>query len=102
LIARFPKSLLRRVLADQLIWAPPSTTLCLLFLGSTEHNSLASGFARVRAMAPKTIALNAAVWFPVQLLNFGLVPIQHQVLFSNLVGLGWGCVLSSLANAPIK
>jgi hypothetical protein len=39
---------------------------------------------------------NIAVWGPANMLIFGLVPTSLKPLASNLAGLGWGIILSSL------
>ena len=108
--SRWPASPLRRMIADQLIWAPPATASMLLYFGAAESVTNGSvcatetrDYARNRmttAFVP-TLAANWSVWPIVQLVNFALVPPRVQILFSNLVGVGWSFALSSLANPRI-
>jgi hypothetical protein len=37
---------------------------------------------------------NWCVWIPAQMINFGFVPLQFQVLFNNALGLFWNAYLS--------
>jgi len=98
------------VLADQLLWAPPATGAMLLFLGAAEAaGGGAAGAAGVGAAAAHrlaasyapTLAANWSLWPLVQAVNFSFVPPAKQVLFGNVVGLGWSVALSRLANAPV-
>lgn len=45
-----------------------------------------------------TVKTNWFVWIPAQIANFGLVAPKYQVLFSNIIGLGWNTYLSYKAN----
>ena len=98
--ARFPASPARRVLADQLLWAPPATAACLFYLGALEAGTAAGGAARAAERLAPTLAANWTVWPAVQAVNFGFVPPAYQILFSNVVGLGWSFMLSRLAATP--
>ena len=103
--SQWPRSPLKRMIADQLIWAPPATMAMLMFFGGLEHRNGAPVFdaaqERVKASYIPTLTANWAVWPAVQLVNFAMVPPSLQILFSNLVGLGWGFYLSKVAN-PTK
>ena len=104
LLQRDTASPLRRALADQLAWAPPSTAAFLFWTGSTAAAAppgaaLAQGADRVRAALPATLLANWAVWGPAQLVNFRFIPVPYQILFTNCLGLGWGAALSTLGNA---
>jgi protein Mpv17 len=43
-----------------------------------------------------TVVANCSLWIPAQCINFALIPAQYQVLFANLVGLGWNTYLSMM------
>lgn len=49
-------------------------------------------------VAPEVIQANWALWIPAQVVNFSLIPLNYQVLFSNVVALVW-TVYFSWANA---
>jgi len=97
LAARWPTSAARRVLADQLLWAPPATAVMLAFLGAADGGGAVS---RLRSSFLPTLSANWMVWPLVQSVNFALVPPQYNILFTNVIGLGWSVALSRLANAP--
>jgi protein Mpv17 len=41
-----------------------------------------------------TVYTSWKLWIPVMFINFKLVPVQHQILVSNLVGVVWNTYLS--------
>ena len=45
-----------------------------------------------------TIKTNWIVWIPAQLINFGFVPGNLQVLFANVIGLFWNAYLSYVSH----
>jgi protein Mpv17 len=95
---------LRAALLDQFVWAPPSTAAFLFFTAAVcsppGSHALQEGAARVVSHLPTTLAANWGVWLPVQLLNFSLVAPAYQILFTNLVGLGWCACLSYMTHVP--
>ena len=87
----------KRILLDQLVFAPVIVSCILSFL------AVAQGQAgdiprRMQEQVPGAVLNNWKVWPAAQCLNFALVPVQHQVLFSNLVSVGWNGYLSWSAN----
>jgi hypothetical protein len=108
LYSRFPNSAFRRMAADQLLWAPPATFAMLGFIGAAEGAATVGGLgtvqenarARIVSAYVPTLRANYLVWPAVQYINFAMIPPKFQILFSNLIGLGWSFYLSHLANAP--
>jgi hypothetical protein len=49
-------------------------------------------------MLPALLA-NWKLWPAAQLLNFALVPEQHRILYGNVVGICWTCIISNLQQA---
>lgn len=80
----------RRVLCDQLLWAPPSTALFLLYSGGPQ---------RVVENFPQTAGANLLVWAPVSLVNFYFLPSKFWVVTNSVVGLGWAVGLSLLSQS---
>ncbi len=82
-----------RVACDQLLFAP---TFIGVFLSSMAL--LEGGSPREKLDKNYTTALssNYLVWPLVQALNFKMVPLEHRVLFVNVVSIGWNCYLSYL------
>ena len=82
----------RRLLLDQGVFAPvfiPSFMTVLLFI---EGNPAPISEAQTKWWP--TVAANWKLWVPAQLVNFGLVPLHFQVLFSNGVAVLWNTYLS--------
>jgi protein Mpv17 len=50
--------------------------------------------ARLQETMPVVMAANWALWIPAQSLNFAMVPLRYQVLYSNFVSLLWNVYLS--------
>ncbi|KAA0171100.1 hypothetical protein FNF27_06404 [Cafeteria roenbergensis] len=86
-----------KVLGDQLIWTPPLNMLFFTFSGTLEHGDPAKAFAAGQRKLWELLKVNWGVWFPVQTINFTLVPPQYRVLFVNTVALFWSAYLSSMA-----
>ena len=55
---------------------------------------------------PFTVIANFKVWIPAQMINLSIMPLEYRVLFTNMVGVIWGCYLSYsqnvIANRNIK
>ena len=45
---------------------------------------------------------NWKVWVPAQLINFGLMPLHYQVLFANVVGVGWNVYMSMATHSALR
>jgi FtsH-binding integral membrane protein len=48
----------------------------------------------LRASVPDIVVANWALWVPAQFVNFAVVPLKFQVLYSNVVALVWNVYLS--------
>lgn len=92
-------SVLERVLTDQLCFSPVSL-LCFFTYGTIvmENGSQEDVRAKIYRIYLSTLACNFCLWFPVQFINFLVMPTQLQVPFSSAVGVLWNCFLS-LRNA---
>ena len=51
-------------------------------------------YQSLQTTGPSVIQANWALWIPAQLVNFGMVPLNYQVLFGNVVALLWNVYLS--------
>lgn len=86
---------LRKVMTDQFCFSPIS--LCCFFTYGTivlEGGTVDELKEKLRRIYLKTLLVNYSVWFPVQFLNFLVVPRDFQVPFSSSVSLLWNCFLS--------
>jgi protein Mpv17 len=105
-----PSAVARRVVLDQLAFAPAFNAAwlsCLRLLealapdrsGGRPSGAAAAEAIRdlpraVRDEVPGIVAANWALWVPAQAVNFAFVPLRFQVLYSNVVALAWNAHLS--------
>lgn len=88
-------SVLERVLTDQLIYSPIS--LACFFTYSTfviDGGDWNDAKSKLRRLYLSTLAFNFCLWFPVQFINFLVMPKKFQVPFSSAIGVLWNCFLS--------
>ncbi|CAK9437583.1 uncharacterized protein LODBEIA_P19610 [Lodderomyces beijingensis] len=86
---------LRKVLADQLCYSPISL-FCFFTYGTMvlENGTWDDAKNKIKKIYPKTLMINYSVWFPVQFVNFLVVPRAFQVPFSSSISVLWNCFLS--------
>ncbi|KAI1636319.1 hypothetical protein F4809DRAFT_609672 [Biscogniauxia mediterranea] len=83
--------MLARVAADQLLFAPTFIGVFLSSMAVMEGGSPKEKLDRSYMPALQT---NYLIWPFVQMVNFKLVPLEHRVLFVNIISIGWNCYLS--------
>lgn len=98
LMTRFPTSPLKRMLADQLIWAPAGLVAFFVAMGVMETGRWEDGWRKTQASFVPVMAANWLVWPAVQYANFRFTPPQYQVLVVNFVSFFWAMYISA-ANA---
>ncbi|KAF4507490.1 hypothetical protein G6O67_003982 [Ophiocordyceps sinensis] len=82
---------LARVACDQTLFAPVMIGVFLSSMATMEGASPKERLARTWWPALQT---NWMVWPFVQMINFTFLPLQHRVLFANVISIGWNCYLS--------
>lgn len=92
---------LRKVMSDQFCFSPVSL-FCFFTYGTIvlESGTWEDARAKLRRLYLLTLVINYSVWFPVQFINFLLVPRSFQVPFSSSVAVLWNCFLSMRNSAP--
>ena len=95
-------SLLVKLAFDQTVGA--SVVISIFFLGMSvfEGKGLAAGITNWKERFWVALKGNWVLWPMANLLNYGLVPIKFQVLFSNVVALVWNSYLSYMQNTYKK
>jgi hypothetical protein len=89
----------QRVIVDQFAFAPlflPSFMSWLWVLEGRENIP-----SQIQQNVPGMIVTGWSLWVPAMTINFGMVPMKYQVLFSNVVALLWNVYLS-YKSASIK
>jgi protein Mpv17 len=74
-----------RVAADQCLFAP---TNLFVFLSSMAVMEGSDPKEKLNKTYKTAMTKNWTVWPFVQLVNFGLVPLEHRVMFVNVIALG--------------
>ena len=86
-------TILARVACDQGIFAP---TFIGVFLSSMAVLEGTSPQEKLERNYTTALTSNYMIWPFVQMVNFKLVPLEHRVLFVNVISIGWNCYLSYL------
>ncbi|RKP29514.1 hypothetical protein METBISCDRAFT_7584, partial [Metschnikowia bicuspidata] len=86
---------LRKVMSDQFCFSPVSL-FCFFTYGTMvlESGTWEDTTVKLRKLYLQTLVINYSVWFPVQFINFLLIPRDFQVPFSSSVSVLWNCFLS--------
>lgn len=86
---------LRKVMTDQFCFSPISL-FCFFTYGTMvlENGTWEDTKKKLSLIYLKTLMINYSVWFPIQFINFLIVPRDFQVPFSSSVSVLWNCFLS--------
>ena len=63
-----------------------------------EGNGLQQGLDDVKSKLLLTLCVNYAIWIPLNLFNFGCIPVRNQVLFIGLGSMLYNTCLSYIHN----
>jgi protein Mpv17 len=86
-------TILARVACDQGLFAP---TFIGIFLSSMAVLEGSSPREKLEKSYKPALMTNYMIWPFVQLVNFKFMPLQHRLLFVNVISIGWNCYLSYL------
>ncbi|KAI0521255.1 hypothetical protein F5B22DRAFT_567408 [Xylaria bambusicola] len=89
---------LKRVVVDQLVFAPISVGLFFSVMTVAEGGGRRAVALKLKDMYLPTLKANYIVWPAVQIINFRLMPVQFQLPFVSTIGIAWTAYLS-LSNA---
>jgi protein Mpv17 len=85
--------MLARVAVDQGVFAP---TFIGVFLSSMAVLEGTSPTEKLQRSYSEALLTNWMIWPFVQMVNFKFMPLQHRLLFVNVISIGWNCYLSFL------
>lgn len=89
------RAVAKRVAWDQFVFTPLFLVVWLTSLWSLEVGGPAANVdERLATLMPPVLLANWSLWIPLQAVNFRLVPLKFQVLFSNVVAVAWNFYLS--------
>lgn len=83
-----------KVLADIGLWGPFIVSVFWSANGVLEGKSSEQVYQKWSNAFIPSISKSILVFGPTQILNFSLVPVQHRMLITQCVGLGWNTFLS--------
>lgn len=86
-------TILTRVALDQGVFAPCAIGMFLSSMAVLEGGSVSD---KLDKNYKNALTTNYMVWPFVQAVNFKFIPLDHRVLFVNIISIGWNCYLSAL------
>ena len=94
--------LMRRVLVDQLAFAPFGLALFVGSMGVMEgRRSLSALEDKFRDVYVPALLANWKIWPALQMLNFSIMPLRFRVPFSATCGIAWTLYLSLLNQTDV-
>ncbi|KAG7205823.1 hypothetical protein KM043_007764 [Ampulex compressa] len=85
---------MKKVLCDQLLFAPSFVAVLLVSIGTLQGNDLKHLRVKLENEYPEILWNNYKLWPMVQLVNFYFVPLHYQVLIVQSVALLWNTYIS--------
>ena len=84
-----------KLVIDRGLFGPPFVLLTVSFIQFLQSNfSFGKASAAVKRTFVAVLIANQKFWVLVQLLNFGVVPVDLQLLFVNIASIAWNTLLS--------
>uniref|UniRef100_A0A1A9WB08 Mitochondrial inner membrane protein Mpv17 n=1 Tax=Glossina brevipalpis TaxID=37001 RepID=A0A1A9WB08_9MUSC len=88
----------KKMLIDQAIMAPLLNLTLVPLVGVVMNQSYDEIKKHLKYDYPEILKRNYMLWPAVQLINFGFIPLQFQVLFVQVIAVAWNFFLSGLLN----
>ena len=98
---RSKRAILKRTILDQAIEVPVMISIIFSLSSLAEGNTIAYCLAKIQLKLLSTWKDCTAVWFPVQLVNQGLVPLRFRVIFQAVVSFFWDTYLSIVSHSVV-
>ncbi|XP_046838716.1 protein sym-1 isoform X2 [Vespa crabro] len=93
---------MKKVLCDQLLFAPSFLSILLVSIGLLQGNDIDSLKHKLKTNYFEILLNNYKIWPMVQLVNFYFIPLQYQVLLVQSVALLWNTYISYITNTGNK
>ncbi|XP_034232291.1 protein Mpv17-like [Thrips palmi] len=93
------QALLKKVCADQLLFAPSFIVILLSTIGFSQGLNAKQVQDQLVSTYPDVLINNYKLWPAVQLFNFYLTPFQYRVLVVQIVAIFWNTYLSWRTNS---
>ncbi|KAG2175989.1 hypothetical protein INT44_000468 [Umbelopsis vinacea] len=89
------KALFARVALDQLLFAPCFIAVFFSAQGALEGKNTTQIKEKLADGYPQALKNNYKLWPAVQFFNFYVTPLNHRLMVTNIVALGWNTYLST-------
>lgn len=89
---------LKRMMADQLLYAPIVIFTLFVVIGVLEGLSFAEIKLKVRAGYATTLLRNYMLWPVAQFILQGFVPLEYRIIGANLINVPWTAYLASISS----
>lgn len=92
----------KKLTVDQVGFAPVSIAVFLTYMGAIENRDWQTETKpKIAKEWLPTLLMNYTIWPLVQLFNFSIVPLHHQVNVVNVVAVFWNAYLSKVQHRDI-
>lgn len=85
---------------DQLLWSPICTSMFFIAMELFQGNISGIASTVTTHLAPTMLA-NYSIWPVAHLVNYGVVPQKHRVVFVTMVNILWAGVLSVISSGAM-
>ncbi|XP_067014575.1 protein Mpv17 [Anabrus simplex] len=92
----------KKVLLDQLAFAPSAIAVVVSLTSAVNGSSVPQIRAKLHQDYVDILIANYKLWPAVMVINFSLVPLQYQVLVTQVVAVFWNTYFSWKANQPLQ
>ncbi|KAG5672111.1 hypothetical protein PVAND_002266 [Polypedilum vanderplanki] len=96
------KTVMRKVLVDQIIASPIVISLFFITLGVVRRESLEETMNEIRQKFIRLYKAEWIVWPTAQVINFWILPLKYRVLYDNTISLGYDVYTSYVINERIE
>lgn len=83
-----------KLLMDRAVFGPPFVLLTVSFIQLLQTMDPKRTATLVRRSFAAVLLANSAFWLPGQAVNFGVVPVDLQLLYVNVMSVAWNTILS--------
>ncbi|KAL0080409.1 integral membrane protein mpv17 pmp22 family [Phycomyces blakesleeanus] len=90
------RGLITKVAIDQCLFAPAFIGVFFSAQGLFEGKSVEEIKHKLQTGYPTAVISNYKLWPAVQFFNFYFIPLNHRLMVTNLVALGWNAYLSTI------
>lgn len=90
-------STLPKIAVDQTVWGPIWNNSYLLILGVLQRQSLSTIWSDVRRSTIPLVVSGLKLWPAAHVITYGFMPVEHRLLWVDLVEIVWVTILASQA-----